>query len=150
MEAGEPNNNHWIVAGVDGSAEAERGLQWALEEARLRGAGVRVVTAWHVPLAAYTGHGASPPAGVSLEDEIRQTAETIAKTAAKKAGEEAGVAVETRVVEGRPAEVLMENCRGAELLVLGSRPESMLTGLLTSSVTVQCALHAPAPTAIIR
>jgi nucleotide-binding universal stress UspA family protein len=149
MEASE-SNNHWIVAGVDGSAEAERGLQWAMEEARLRRAGVRVVTAWHVPLAAYSGHGASPPAGVSLEDEIRETAERIAKTAAKKVSEEAGVAVETRVVEGRPAEVLMENCRGAELLVLGSRPESTLYGLITSLVTVQCALHAPAPTAIIR
>jgi nucleotide-binding universal stress UspA family protein len=145
------HNNHWIVAGVDGSDEADRGLQWAIDEAKLRHAAVRIVTAWHVPLAAITAHGASPPPGVSLEQEIRRTAEAVANTAAKKVREQTTeLPVETRVIEGKAAEVLIEHSRGADLLVLGSRPASTLSGLLTNSVTVLCALHAPAPTALIR
>jgi len=135
---------------VDRSEDADRGLQWAIDEAQLRRAALRTDTAWHVPLGAITAHGVSPPSGVSLEDEIRRTAGMIAGTAARKAREKTDLAIETRVIEGKAAEVLIEHSRGADLLVLGSRPESTLSGLLTSSVAVQCALHAPAPTAIIR
>jgi nucleotide-binding universal stress UspA family protein len=142
-------NDHWIAAGVDGSPDAERALQWAVGEAKLRDAAMRIVTAWHVPVIAYTPHGASPPAGASLEDRVREAAEGVAEAAAQRVREEADLPVETRVVEGKPADVLIEHSRGADLLVLGCRPKG-LSGLLTSSVTVQCAIHAPAPTAIIR
>jgi nucleotide-binding universal stress UspA family protein len=144
------NDHHWIAAGVDGSPDAERALQWAVGEAKLRNAAVRILTAWQVPVIAYTPHGASPPAGTSLEDRIREAAEGVAEAAAQRVREEADLPVETRVVEGKPADVLIEQSRGADLLVLGSRPKGALSGLLTSSVTVQCAIQAPAPTAIVR
>jgi nucleotide-binding universal stress UspA family protein len=143
-------NNHWIAAGVDGSEAGDRGLRWAIEEAKLRGAAVRIVTAWHVPVIAITPHGASPPTGTTLEDEIRQAAEGVAEAAAKTVRQEADLPVEAKVIEGRAADVLIEHSRGADLLVLGARPKGSLSGLLTSSVTVQCALNAPAATAIIR
>jgi nucleotide-binding universal stress UspA family protein len=142
--------NQWIVAAVDGSAAAERGLHWAIDEAKLRGASVRIVTAWHVPVAAYAAHGASPPPSTSLRDEIREAAETVAAAAAKAVSAQGDLPAETRVVEGKPGDVLIDNSRGAELLVLGARPEGTLPALLTNSVAVQCALHAPAPTVIVR
>lgn len=111
---------------------------------------MRIVTAWQVPVMAYTPHGASPPAGASLEGTIRKAAESVAEGAAQQVREEADLPVETRVIEGKPADVLIEESRGADLLVLGCRPKSALSGLLASSVTVQCAIHAPTPTAIIR
>ena len=42
-----------IVVGVDGSEAGVKALEFALEEARLRGAEVKVVSAWHIPPAAY-------------------------------------------------------------------------------------------------
>ena len=36
----------WIVVGVDGSENSRQALRWALDEARLRQAQVRVVHAW--------------------------------------------------------------------------------------------------------
>src|SRR5262245_53841828 len=39
-----------IVVGVDGSVEAKEALRWALAEARLRGATLRVVHAWSFPV----------------------------------------------------------------------------------------------------
>ena len=38
-----------IVVGVDDSEHAQRALTWATDEARLRGARLHLVTAWHVP-----------------------------------------------------------------------------------------------------
>jgi nucleotide-binding universal stress UspA family protein len=45
--------------------------------------------------------------------------------------------------------VLIDAARDAELLVVGSPSHRGYTGVLTGSVSVQCALHAPVPTAII-
>jgi nucleotide-binding universal stress UspA family protein len=46
-----------IVVGVDGSKSSSEALKWAAEEARLRGATLKVVRAWQVPAFAY-GYGA--------------------------------------------------------------------------------------------
>jgi nucleotide-binding universal stress UspA family protein len=147
MEAA--GNGRVIVVGVDGSDEARRALDWSIDEARLRGAAIRVVSAWHVPLAGFAGHGATVPAGLSLEDALRQAAEGVASASAKHVSSAEGIQVETRVVEGRPAEVLIREAGAAELLVLGApRPSGASRGL--SSVGVQCALNAPAPTVVIR
>jgi nucleotide-binding universal stress UspA family protein len=138
-----------IVVGVDGSDEARRALDWSIDEARLRGAAIRVVSAWHVPLAGYAGHGATVPAGLSLEDALREAAEGVASASAKRVSSAGGIPVETRIVEGRPADVLIREAGSAELLVLGApRPSSASRGL--GSVGVQCALHASAPTVVIR
>src|SRR3981189_2041870 len=114
-------NPHTVVGGVAGSDQADRALYWSIEEALLRGAGIRVVTAWHVPLAAYAGHGASPAAGTTLEDTVRIAAEGIADAAADKVRKTtAEVTVDTRVVQGQPADVLIDTATGADLLVLGA------------------------------
>jgi nucleotide-binding universal stress UspA family protein len=117
---------------------------------KLRGAGIRIVTAWHVPLVVHTARGTSaPPAGTSLEEALRETAVNVAQSAAKKVSEETDIPVETIVVEGHAADVLIDSSRGADLLVLGAPGRSGISGGLTS-VAVQCALHAPAPTTIGR
>jgi trehalose synthase len=139
-----------IVVGVNGSDRADRALHWSIDEAKLRGAAIRIVTAWHIPLAVHTARGTSaPPAGASLEEALREAAARVARLAAKTVSEETDLPVETTVVEGHAADVLIDSARGADLLVLGAPGHSGISGGLTS-VTVQCALHAPAPTAIGR
>ena len=44
-----------IVVGVDGSDGSLEALGFAIEEARLRNAQLRVVTAWSVPPLAFAG-----------------------------------------------------------------------------------------------
>jgi nucleotide-binding universal stress UspA family protein len=142
-------NPHTVVVGVDGSDQADRALYWSIEEALLRGAGIRVVTAWHVPLAAYAGHGASPAAGTTLEDTVRIAAEGIADAAADKVRKTtAEVTVDTRVVQGQPADVLIDTAIGADLLVVGAPSRHGVSGALTSPA-VQCVVHAPCPTAVV-
>jgi nucleotide-binding universal stress UspA family protein len=142
-------NPHTVVVGVDGSDQADRALYWSIEEALLRGAGIRVVTAWHVPLAAYAGHGTSPAAGTTLEDTVRIAAEGIADAAADKVRKTtAEVTVDTRVVQGQPADVLIDTAMGADLLVVGAPSRHGVSGAL-SSPAVQCVVHAPCPTAVV-
>jgi nucleotide-binding universal stress UspA family protein len=144
------NNGSVIVVGVDGSDRADRALDWAIEEALVREATVRVVTAWKVPLVVQAKAGAIPPVDNELEATIRRVAEEIAGAAAKKVRDAGEAAVETAVVEGDAADVLIDKARDAQLLVVGSPGHRTVSGnLLTGSVGLQCALHAPVPTTVV-
>jgi len=59
------------------------------------------------------------------------------------------VEIERRVVEGRPAAVLVNESQGADLLVVGSRGHGGFAGLLLGSVSQQCAHHAACPVVIV-
>lgn len=125
-----------IVVGVDGSAGAHAATAFALEEARLRGARLRLVAAWHVPVAVY-GSGFAPP--VVLGDGLSEAADSAVRETLERLGKHDEVEVETEVRRGQPAEVLVEQSADAELLVVGSRGLGGFRGLLLGSVSQQCA-----------
>jgi nucleotide-binding universal stress UspA family protein len=138
-----------IVVGVDGSPASTEALRWALDEARLRNASVRVVQAWsfpHLPAAP----GMVPPL-VLDPDELRRQAEELAgRTVSEVAGPDPEVEVDTVAVHGSPAHSLVEAAANADLLVVGSRGHGGFAGLLLGSVSQQCAHHAPCPVVIVR
>jgi nucleotide-binding universal stress UspA family protein len=63
-----------IVVGVDGSDCAGAALEFAAGEAALRGARLRVVSAWDIPPAIYGG-GFSPGIDQATLDAFRESAE---------------------------------------------------------------------------
>jgi nucleotide-binding universal stress UspA family protein len=135
-----------IVVGVDGSKESEAAFRFALEEARIRQVGVRAVAAWYVPAVAYAGGAYAPSVDLSegLEAEARRSVEQMV------AGEERpGVEVEIVVRQGQPAQILLEEAKDAELLVVGSRGLGGFRGLLLGSVSQQCAQHSPCAITIL-
>jgi nucleotide-binding universal stress UspA family protein len=136
-----------IVVGVDGSESARAALRFALEEARLRGATVRAVAAWHVPVAAY-GDAFVPP-NPELLSELEPRARRELERALAHAGPQADVEIEQVVREGAPARVLLEEAERADLLVVGSRGLGGFRGLLLGSVSQQCSHHAPCPVVIV-
>jgi nucleotide-binding universal stress UspA family protein len=86
---------------------------------------------------------------MSLEDTVRVAAEGIADAAATRVRETTPeVSVETRVVEGQAADVLIDTAIGADLLVLGAPSRHGVSGALTSAA-VQCAVHASCPTTVV-
>jgi nucleotide-binding universal stress UspA family protein len=135
-----------VVVGVDGSDGAQDALRFAVEEARLRGAVVRAVMTWDLETLAYTAGAWGPmvdPTGV--EESTRAALDA----AVDKAEADGAATIERVVANGPPARVLVEQARGADMLVVGSRGHGGFAGLLLGSVGQQCAQHAPCPVTIV-
>jgi nucleotide-binding universal stress UspA family protein len=138
---------HTIVVGVDGSDASLKALSFAIEEARVRGAQVKAVQAWHVPAVVYeVGWTAAP---VDLAEFPKLAKATLTATLEQAAVAESGVEVSAVICEGQAADILCEQAKGADLLVVGSRGLGGFRGLLLGSVSQQCANHAPCPVVII-
>jgi nucleotide-binding universal stress UspA family protein len=136
-----------IVVGVDGSHGSVEALKFAIEEARVRGAEVKAVSAWEVPASAY-GMGMVPvPVDAGSFEKIAQDA--LDKTLDEAGASTAGVNVTPILHKGHPADVLVAAAQNADLLVVGSRGLGGFKGLLLGSVSQQCAHHASCPVAIV-
>ena len=147
-EQQQASTNHKIVVGVDGSASAQAALVWAVRQAKLTGATVEAVIAWHYP----TAFGGTPyaPIGV-METDFAGMAGRVLSTAVSEAVDPAGpVQVSSTVRKGNTAHILLDAADGAELLVVGSRGHSGFAEALIGSVSQNCVHHAKCPVVIIR
>lgn len=137
-----------VVVGVDGSTGSRAALQWAVEEARLRGAVVEPVLVWHPPEYAYAY--ASTMALVPAPS-ITEEAALRAKLWLDKAleGVPEGTEMRPQLLEGHAAKVLVQVAEGADLLVVGSRGRGGFAGLLLGSVSRACAHHGTCPVVIV-
>jgi nucleotide-binding universal stress UspA family protein len=132
-----------IVVGVDGSEAGREALQWALDDARRRNAAVEAVHAWHQP--GVMSYGYLDQIDMApFEEDARRVLD-----AAVDGADVSGVAVERKLIPGGAAIVLVEEAKGASLLVVGSRGRGGFTGLMLGSVSQQVAHHAPCPVVII-
>lgn len=132
-----------IVVGVDGSEAARGALVWAIDEARRRNAVVEAIHAWHQPFVS----GYAELGEVDLGDYATEAEAML--SAAVATVDTTGVTVERKVMAGGPSQVLVEQAKGAALLVVGSRGRGGFSGLLLGSVSQQVAHHAPCPVVII-
>lgn len=135
-----------IVVGVDGSDSSVNALRWALDEARLRSARVRVVLAWSYPQVS-TYHEAKHVLDVPFAEDAAIFLDQVVAEAAAAAE---GLEIEKKVVEGQAAPALVEEARDASILVVGSRGLGGFSGLLLGSVSQQCAQHATCTLVIVR
>ena len=137
-----------IVVGVDGSEVSKRALRWAVEEARLRHARVRVVHAWWL-------YPMLPPSrNPSGNDPLRVSDDATGAVQAfvtATVGWQQVVEIETVAVQGQQASAALVDAAGdADLLVVGSRGAGGFSGLLLGSVSRQSAQRAPCPVVIVR
>ncbi|MEW2488563.1 universal stress protein [Streptomyces sp. NPDC048411] len=135
-----------IVVGVDGSEPSMRAVDWAADEAALRGASLRLLYAslWE----RYEGTSLAQDLG---KPEEQVTAEDIVATAARRAhSRRADVKVTTDVLPEEPEYALVRESRTAAAMVLGSRGRSSLAEALLGSVVVTVAGHAHCPVIVLR
>ena len=126
-----------VVVGFDGSEAATSAVDWAADQAERTGVRLQVVSAWEYP----TSWGDVIPL-MSDFDPAADARSKLDPVVARLAVEHPGLPVETRVVEGRAAEVLIEASRHAVLLVVASRGHGSFSGLVLGSVSQRCATHA--------
>jgi nucleotide-binding universal stress UspA family protein len=139
-----------IVVGVDGSACAGEALEFAAREAALRQARLRIVCAWEIPPAVYAG-GFAPALDQPTLDGFREGAETVVQEAVAEAKElQSTIDCEGKAMQGQPAEVLLQEARNADLIVVGNRGHGGFASLLLGSVSHQVVQHAPCPVTVVR
>lgn len=140
-----------IVVGVDQSEQAKDTLRFALEEAKLRHAKLRLVHAWqYAPIGTAGVESFYPAAGADVS-EVRDAAEqALEQTLRESLPDTNALEVERRLVEGSPAGVLVNESRDADMLVVGSRGRGGFSELLLGSVSQQVAHHAACPVVIVR
>lgn len=147
-----------MIVGFDGSAGSHEALRWALAEARLRKAPLRVLHAWvylHALVPALVGYpyvtrGSLEPLTADDATAGRQVAETVLERAIAELGELGDVEVQRVIMEGSAAQVLIDAASEHDLLVVGSRGHGGFAGLLLGSVSQKCAQHAGCPVVIVR
>lgn len=145
----EPIANGSIVVGHDGSVDAQRSLEQALELAEKLGAPLCVVRTWSIDTAP---HGALVDFGIvssfaQVSEKVRGLLEAEAKAEAEK---HPSVEVAYRAAFGHPAEILLALSREARMLVVGSRGLGGFRSLLLGSVSEQCVRHAECPVLVVR
>lgn len=136
-----------IVVGIDGSEGSKAALRFAAGEAALRNAKLRVVCAWEIPAAVYASTWGL---GAEAESGFGERARDIAAEAMSEASRlQPGIDRDYHAVHGQPAEVLVQESRDADLLVVGSRGLGGFRSLLLGSVGQQVAHHATCPVVIV-
>jgi nucleotide-binding universal stress UspA family protein len=136
-----------VVVGVDGSEQSVSALHWAARYAAATGAAVRAVLAWHYPAAA--GQAPTGLAPHAVREETERSRQDTLEHAIGQAFP-GGAGVEARVSYGHPAQVLIEESKEADLLVVGSHGHGAFTGMLVGSVSIHCVTSAYCPVTVVR
>ena len=130
-----------IVVGVDGSQPSRTALRWALAEAELRGATLRVVHAWRSPYD-YELAGAGDLGPVADDTALANAARHVLDEALRDLEQDRpGVPIESVLREGDPVDVLCAEADGAELLVVGAHGHRGFGDALVGSVSGRVAHH---------
>jgi nucleotide-binding universal stress UspA family protein len=139
-----PSGQGRIVVGIDGSPESARALSWGIDEGRLRGLGLRIVYAFPalVSILGDTAHDYYP--------QVEREAAAMFEKALAAAPTMDDLDVEHRMLPGNPAQVLVDESRGATLLVVGYRGRGGFVGMLLGSVSIHCVQHAHCPVVVVR
>ena len=134
------NNNRRIAVGYDGSADADRGLQWAIEYARARRLGVDVIS--------------SSGDLVYLPERTSHDAEAMAQRWADQASAKlqgSGLTDwQTRCLLGKVVPDLLDASREAALVVIGARGHGLVAGYVLGSVSQHVTRHASCPVVVVR
>lgn len=124
-----------VVVGVDGSAPSILALRWADALAPLFQTHIKAVTAWQFQIA----FGTFTPVVWRPDEEARHIC---AEAVAKAFGGAPPEGLEMTIRQGTPAKVLIDESRGAPLVVLGSRGHGGFEELLLGTVSAAVAEHA--------
>ena len=136
-----------IVVGADGSGTSQQAVQWAADEAVLRGCELHAVRAWtmsNAPRPSSWSFGYVP----SLQDYEAAVTELLHRTWSDLADRVPGLHL--HAIHGDPARILVEGSLGADLVVVGSRGHGRVAEFWLGSVAEQVVRAARCPVVVVR
>ncbi|MFG1905637.1 universal stress protein [Kribbella sp. NPDC048928] len=131
-----------VVVGVDGSDVSAAAIRFAFQEAERRRVGI---TAVHAAMPTRQHPSLQVPA--DIVEQVDQ--QLFAAAMESERVLVPGIDVETKLVHSHPAQALIDEADGAELIVVGSRGRGGFTGMLLGSVSQAVLHHAPCPVAVV-
>jgi len=132
-----------IVVGINGSAESDEALDWALREAASAALPLTVVT-----VAAGAGKGADPAAHEAALAPVHAEAQALLDAARARTGVDVDRTV--TALPGPAADRLLELGADADMLVLGRRRRGRLGRAVLGSVSTTVVEHAVVPVTVVR
>ncbi|HVA51943.1 MAG TPA: universal stress protein [Acidimicrobiales bacterium] len=133
-----------FVVGFDGSEGSLGALEWAVRQAELTNCALEIVAAWEWP----SGFGWS-----SIPDNYQpghDAQDMLTPILASLHSAHPRLTITSKVIEGHPASVLVEESRGAELLIVGCRGHGEFVGMLIGSTSEHCVANAACPVVVFR
>ncbi|WP_062428556.1 universal stress protein [Herbidospora daliensis] len=134
-----------LLAGYDGSEEADVALEFAFAEARRRGAALRAVFSWQPPPFSSVGTMYDNLIHCVYEERTGYVEERFTAWRDRHPG----VPVEYASVYGHPVNVLAEESKAADLVIAGSRGLGAFGAAVLGSVGHGLLHHAHCPVAIV-
>lgn len=131
-----------IVVGFDGSERSRRALEWAIEFAP-DGCEIKVVGAWTLSKSGYV------TAIQIYAHEAEHTRTHFTEVLDELEAEAGSTLFERTFVYENPAATLVEESADADLLVVGQRGHSGLSGAILGSVSTHVLHHSSIPVAIV-
>ncbi|WP_086664213.1 universal stress protein [Lentzea kentuckyensis] len=132
-----------IVVGIDGTPASDRALEWALDEAVVRGCPVHVVHAWTFEaLSDWTE---------TTEQRVRAESEALIEKAlqAAEARRQELPEIVRKSLRGDAAETLERASEGAAMLVVASHTGHRIRQIVLGSTSMHVVRHAHAPIVVI-
>jgi nucleotide-binding universal stress UspA family protein len=125
-----------VLVGFDGSADAQRALLWAADEAVRTEAPLRVVVVDHKSATPWEGNSPHDP------DQVRAAEKILSGLDLDD--------YEVRQHKGHVAGTLLELAESAGMVVLGSHGHGRVAGAAIGSVTQHVTRHAPCTVVVVR
>jgi len=135
-----------IVVGVDGSPQAERALQHAIDQAKAWGAELTAVTG--VPVG-NAGMLAWLPSTIDREQVLADIGAGMDVLVDRYEAENPGLRIRRIVLDGTGAELLTEFSTASDLVVVGSRGRGGFRGLLLGSTSQAVLHHSACPVLVV-
>ncbi|MEV6924454.1 universal stress protein [Dactylosporangium sp. NPDC051485] len=137
------------VVGVDGTAEGDRAIRWAADDAAHRGCPLHLLHVCDGPALVY------PPPGLSLPvagapRPTTHAARLLTDAAALARQVSAGLDITGEVIGGRPIPALLAASERAATVVVGRRDIGELGAALAGSIAAEIAERAACPVVVVR
>jgi nucleotide-binding universal stress UspA family protein len=129
-----------VIVAYDGSADSDRGLDWAIDYARVRG----------LPIEVYSSSGDLEYLPERTADQAGELVESWLEAAATRLKDAGVVEWTTTATEGKVVPELIEASQSASLLVVGAQGHGLLGGMLLGSVSQHLTRHAHCPVVVVR
>lgn len=138
-----------ILMPTDGSSLSAKAIEQGLELAKSLNAQVTFVYVVEDPTRTFWISPEAVPYGPELIEDLKRAGHKALQAAIQMA-EQAGVSAQSKLLEGRPIEAILDEAKNHDLIVMGTHGRSGINRLLLGSVTEGVLHRSEKPVLVIR